>query len=313
MSKLSRPIHIGIVGQGAIGIGLAQLIENYNITHPTSAIDCSLFVREPSKQARSIITTQTTISSSRDYIFSEYMLSDAAKLQELDLLILPIKLYQLSDVIIQLKALLPPQVALFLLQNGMGGHEQLAKAFPDNPLYLGTTTDAVQRMNPEEYKVHARGELLIGSDTLSQPCAAITQLISRHPKGAWVSHIMDYLYKKLAVNAVINPLSAIHACANGQIRAYTKDIAALKKEIRAVYTALEVGLELDELEAYIDSVIELTQSNYSSMYQDVKNQRPTEVDGILGTLQTKAAQLSIAVPKINDLYQQIKAIEQSYS
>jgi 2-dehydropantoate 2-reductase len=208
---------------------------------------------------------------------------------------------------------LPKHVALLLLQNGIGGHEQLARAFPNNPIYLGTTTDAVQRVTPDQYKVHARGELLVGSETLLQPCPAISRLISLHPKGSWVTNIMDYLYKKLAVNAVINPLTAIHACSNGEIKAYPDDIAALKKEIHTLYAALDLGLELDKLDSYIDSVIELTHSNYSSMYQDVRNQKPTEIEGILGALQKKAAQLEIAVPTINHLYQKVRALEQTYS
>jgi 2-dehydropantoate 2-reductase len=87
----------------------------------------------------------------------------------------------------------------------------------------------------------------------------------------------------------------------------------LKVEIRALYSAMQIDLDFDALDAYIDSIIVLTKSNYSSMYQDVKHLRPTEVDGILGTLQIKAAQLGLAVPTINKLYQQVKALEQTYS
>jgi 2-dehydropantoate 2-reductase len=87
----------------------------------------------------------------------------------------------------------------------------------------------------------------------------------------------------------------------------------LKLEIRTLYRTLQIDLDFDALDVYIDSIIVLTKSNYSSMYQDVKHCRPTEVDGILGTLQTKAAQLNIAVPTINKLYQQVKALEQTYS
>lgn len=324
-SNDSIAVNIGIVGQGAIGVGLAQLIAHRAAYKQGDNIHVSLWLRRLNEQALTItqtlcsarktqtarLSTQQQLQSPKD--FAQYLLDDAAALQRLHLLVLPVKFYQLAAVIAQLKAHLPKHVALLLLQNGMGGHQQLAKAFPDNPLYLGTTTDAIQRITENDYKVHARGELLIGSEKITRPCAAITQLINMHPQGKWVEQIIRYLYKKLAVNAVINPLTAIHACTNGEILAYKEDIACLKAEIRALYRALQLDLDFDALDAYIDSVIVLTKHNYSSMYQDVKHHRPTEVDGILGTLQAQAAQHGLAVPTIDKLYQQLKALEQTYS
>lgn len=229
--------------------------------------------------------------------------------EALDLLVLPLKFYHLAPLIAQLQGQLPSDLPILLLQNGLGGHELLEQAFPANPLFLGATTDAIVKLSPHQIRIHARGELVIGSLAQSSATKAVDTLLTLHPKGMWHSNILYYLYKKLAVNAVINPISAIYKCRNGEIKRYPALVAGIKQEVFALYEALSLDIDLDELNAYIEEVIQLTANNYSSMYQDFVNQRPTEIDSILGVLLNKAAAQKMSLPCILSCYNKIK---QSY-
>ncbi|STV20682.1 2-dehydropantoate 2-reductase [Klebsiella pneumoniae] len=41
-------------------------------------------------------------------------------------------------------------------------------------------------------------------------------------------------WRKLAVNCVINPLTALKGCKNGDLRDYTQEVAAICREVAAV-------------------------------------------------------------------------------
>lgn len=76
--------------------------------------------------------------------------------------------------------------------------------------------------------------------------------------------------------------------------------------------AEQVPIEPQQLTESIDRVIEATSQNYSSMQQDVAQQRPTEIDFITGYVIKKAAQHSLAVPVNQSLYQHIHSLQQRW-
>jgi 2-dehydropantoate 2-reductase len=61
------------------------------------------------------------------------------------------------------------------------------------------------------------------------------------------------------------------------------------------------------LSLHIDTVIQLTKENYSSMHQDFQNGRETEVEGILGFLLAKGQETGMKMAYVQQLYEQIRA------
>ncbi|WP_256096792.1 ketopantoate reductase family protein [Pseudoalteromonas luteoviolacea] len=120
-------------------------------------------------------------------------------------------------------------------------------------------------------------------------------------------------WQKLCVNIAINPLSALLQCQNGRLRApcYSKQVLALLNE--ACHVAKYEGVELKllaELErAY--KVMTLTAANNSSMAQDIKLERRTEIDAICGFIVARAKKHGINVPENELLWQQIKRKERA--
>jgi 2-dehydropantoate 2-reductase len=291
----------GIIGLGAIGLGLAHLLKAQN---------CTLFSRAQTSAAQMMPRLSVTdVNGETVNVNAQVISLDAVSQihwQAIDLLILPVKCYQLDALVQQINPMLPPNLPVLLMQNGLGGHELLARAFPKNPRYVGATTDAIAKASAHRIEVHARGELIIGSVEQSKATPALAHLLNAHPKGQWDDHILIYLYKKLAVNAVINPLTAKFKCRNGDIRQHSDLVDGIKREVFGLYRALSLDIDLQQLSDYIDSVIVLTANNYSSMYQDAVHQRPTEIDGILGVLIKKAAGHNMTLPLIQSLYCDIK-------
>ncbi|CSC22416.1 2-dehydropantoate 2-reductase [Vibrio cholerae] len=131
----------------------------------------------------------------------------------------------------------------------------------------------------------------------------------------WNPEIQQALWRKLAVNCAINPLTAIHQCANGALVApeFTPIITAILDEVTAVMQAEAISGEAEALRDGVYQVIQATAANLSSMHQDVFHRRPTEIDFITGYVVRKGEQHGIATPVNSALYQQIKTLEQSWS
>lgn len=103
---------------------------------------------------------------------------------------------------------------------------------------------------------------------------------------------------KLIINCVINPLTAIHQCVNGELLKdkWQPQIYSLVGEAVAVANSQNVSLSNDECYREVISVARETALNHSSMLQDVKQQRRTEILQLTGYLINASKAVGIATP-----------------
>ena len=196
-----------------------------------------------------------------------------------------------------------------LLHNGMGPQHPLAAKFPGRVIFA-MTTNGVFKEGDQLFHQKAFGVTNLGYPDLS--------LANDHD---WVSTIaswpgnMDFqadnqitssLWRKLAMNAVINPLTAFYQIKNGELAkpSYKKTIEALCVEIAQIAHAEAISLPRSLTQTVYD-VIKLTADNYSSMQQDVQQHRKTEIDFILGFMLECAQKHQINAPNLQHWYQAI--------
>lgn len=245
-------------------------------------------------------------------IFNESLTAnDPDFLARSDLLLVTLKAWQVSDAVKGLVASLSPATPVLLLHNGMGTVEEL-KSLP-NPLLMGTTTHAARRDGNVIIHVASGithigparaqdGEFSYLADTLQMAL----------PDVAWHNTIRPALWRKLAVNCVINPLTALRDCKNGDLRDVPEEIEKIAREVAAVIEREGHHISADELIAYVHQVIESTAENISSMLQDVRAMRHTECDYITGYLLRRARAHGITVPENARLFDLIKRKESEY-
>jgi 2-dehydropantoate 2-reductase len=130
-----------------------------------------------------------------------------------------------------------------------------------------------------------------------------------------VPDIRDRLWQKLLVNVGINALTALHDCPNGMLLelpdARERLIAAVQ-EAAAVAAAEGVALAADPV-AMTLQVCRDTAANLSSMLQDVRRRRPTEIAAINGAIVAIGERLGLATPVNRELTAAIKALEQGFT
>lgn len=314
---MSLPVYnasIAILGAGAIG----QLIYHQLV----KAELCPYFITRGKTQGKQVLTltqfdgqeTQSTAVlhciTSSDTHRGKCLLPGKTQL-----VIVCVKSYQVKDALKSVISQLPLSCHILLLHNGLGPHLEVEPLLQGRGLSLGTTSQAAFRQGTWRLKQTGTGITQIGHlSGPMMPLALQQALLAAIPSSEWCEPILPFLWQKLAINAAINPLTAIEDCPNGALAApqYEQEICDIVTEL--VDVAMATGVELNQLALTnrVHSVIELTSANFSSMHQDVANKRRTEIDSINGYIVERAKEHGLAAKVNLSLLKQIKAIEADY-
>jgi 2-dehydropantoate 2-reductase len=219
-------------------------------------------------------------------------------------LLLCTKAHHSTAAIAAVRAQLADDVAIVLLQNGMGVRDELQALLPRATFVHALSTEGAWQ--PQRFHVvHAGyGETLIGAVSQAVAPQALAQdgaadLSRSGLRAHVVDDIEQRLWHKLAVNCVINPLTALQRCRNGELldRPDTApQIDSICAEIVAVAAAAGLALDAAALVATVHDVMHRTAANRSSMLQDVEAGRATEIGYLNGYVVRLARSHGIATP-----------------
>lgn len=237
--------------------------------------------------------------------------NDPTHLAQSELLLVTLKAWQVSGAVNALLPHLNPQCAVLLLHNGMGTQDELDAN--SQPILQGTTTHAARRDGSTIIHV-ANGTTHIGPTSpgamhLSSLAEVLHQAL---PDVAWHNNITAANWRKLAVNCVINPLTALYGCRNGELRQHLPEVEAVCNEVAAVMEMEGLHTSSEGLLLYVLQVIDSTADNISSMLQDIRAQRHTEIDYINGYVLRKARSHGRVLAENTRLFELIKKKENDY-
>ncbi|KAG9242691.1 2-dehydropantoate 2-reductase [Calycina marina] len=234
---------------------------------------------------------------------------------EISHLIVATKATQTVEAVSSIARRLTSVSTIVFVQNGIGVIPKLNSAlFPDpsrRPCYLAAVhTHGIkpQPNKPFHYLYAGSGSVTIGptsaSDELDSRSGleryvldSIVQATALHAKEVDASTLLSVQLEKLLVNSIINPLTALLNCNNGEIAdgiadgSYRTFIEFLLEEALEVLPELtqrtsksDLGFEKERLMKLVELVARNTASNICSMLQDVRAGRETEIDYINGWL-----------------------------
>jgi 2-dehydropantoate 2-reductase len=226
-------------------------------------------------------------------------------------LLVTTKSYDVLPAVAGVAHLLAEQCQVVLLTNGMGLVEALAQRFPHLALYCGTTTEGAYREAPGRVVHAGKGETRIGRHGGGPPPGWFEHWQRALARCTWDEDIPSALWAKLAVNCVINPLTAIYRCRNGELATIPEaaaDVAALCREVQQVSYAGGYTATAQTLPDTVAKVIEGTAANRSSMLQDVMHGRKTEIGDITGYLVQEARRYGIPTPRNEQVMEAVLAL-----
>ncbi|MBW7456087.1 ketopantoate reductase family protein [Paenibacillus sepulcri] len=235
---------------------------------------------------------------------------------------LTVKQSHLTDAFmdkLRLSGLLARGASLLALQNGIGHMERLQSHFPENPLYAAVTTEGALRTADTRVRYTGHGVFTFGKWPKAAEDGDKTQkmlLETLHAAGieAELSNDMgNRIYQKLLINAVINPLTAIHGIPNGILA----EDPGLRQEMADLHAESEKILLAAGMTAAGDSwgrllqVCRQTANNESSMLGDVKAGRLTEIDWINGGISSLAKRYGLLSPLNDAVTNAVKSLSKS--
>jgi 2-dehydropantoate 2-reductase len=278
--------HIVILGHGAIGLLWAHHLVQAH--HKVTLLSR----REQLPPSRQSFLTNDNALHDNQLTFSHEIPRDY------DLIIVTTKAYQVHNALSHfLDNITAP---IILLHNGMGAVDDLPLT-NSHKVMLATTTHGA--LLAHKRLTHTGlGNTIIGNHQhVTAPELIKWQALLHHALTSVEvdDYIQQPLLLKLAINCVINPLTAIHQCKNGELTKpeFQSHIDALINEIQQVIPYLDTTWPYTyiTLKRVIMNVAIATSNNYSSMAQDVKYKRRTEIEFINGYIVKQGEALGIDV------------------
>lgn len=229
-----------------------------------------------------------------------------------DLVLLTVKSYDTARALQSVR--LSRGGAVLTLQNGVGNAERVAARFGPRRTLAGVTSCGALLAGPGRVVHTGRGPTVVGGWSESPTCSPRT--VAALFNGAGIPtkvsrNIRAELWRKVAVNAAINPLTALTGMRNRAVaenpglRSLAEGIVEEAERVaRLRRIPLGPGLRKRVLE-----VARKTGANRSSMLRDVERGRRTEIDAITGALLREAERAGVEASANRALYELVKGLE----
>ncbi|MBV2207783.1 putative 2-dehydropantoate 2-reductase [Pseudomonas stutzeri] len=222
-------------------------------------------------------------------------------------LLVACKAYDAEAAVASVASRLAPRCDLLLLQNGLGSQQAVARRWPQARCIFVSSTEGAYRQGDFDVVFAGQGQNWLGDPQDTTPPDWLATLSAARIAHQWSEDILARLWRKLALNCAINPLTVLHDCRNGELLAHRAQVLALCDELAELLRACGQPEAAMGLADEVLRVIEATAANYSSMHQDVARGQRTEIAYLLGHACASAARLGLQLPALAAVQQRLHA------
>ncbi|WP_371365199.1 putative 2-dehydropantoate 2-reductase [Pseudomonas sp. QL9] len=223
-------------------------------------------------------------------------------------LLLASKAYDAEEAAASVAARLAPDAEIILLQNGLGSQQAVAAHLPRARCLYASSTEGAFRDGDFRVVFAGRGQTWLGDERGGPAPAWLEDLASAEIPVQWSTDILERLWRKLALNCAINPLTVLHHCRNGELANHAEEVAGLCDELGHLLHACGYTLAARELQGEVERVIDATARNFSSMYQDVANGRRTEIAYLLAHACNEGRRRNLAQPRLEAVHLRLREL-----
>ena len=304
-----KPIRtVGIIGLGALG-----------------ALYANLFTEALGKEHVLVLADKDRIQRYREdglYYNDQptdfnYAVADEID-TPIDLLIFASKFSGLRDSIQTCRHLVNSETTLISVLNGISSEQILGDVFSPDQVVWCVAQKMGAKKDGNRVTVLPVGELALGIPEGTDDVhfrRLIPFLDSIHFPYTLPADIRTHTWSKLLCNTGCNQANIVFQCSYRELQVPGKPRETMidaMREVVLIANAEGVPLSETDVEAWVSVIDHLPPDGESSMRQDGKARRKSEVDLFAGTIRTLAQKHGIAVPVNDWLYEQILAMEAAY-
>lgn len=296
-----------VVGGGNIGVLLA-----YALINSSTKLSVHVLIRSPQylellrRGGVKIFTVDDLLLELDGSHFISY--EDLRRLDLFDLILVATKAYDSSGAIEAVKEYLRSDGVLVTCQNGLRSYEEALKILGPEKTATIVLNHGVYRVGPQEFKWIGGSTSYLGSRGITREVLSSIASLLRTLHAQVVDDIEPYRWLKLAVNAAINPLTALYEVKNKFV-AIDENLfriaAMVVAETQKVAEKYGVNMPADPLEEVV-RVAKATGENYSSMLQDMMHKKKTEIDYINGEVVVRGREVGVPTPVNEVLWLMVK-------
>jgi 2-dehydropantoate 2-reductase len=239
--------------------------------------------------------------------------SDPQDLPRPDLVILAVKAYDLDQVMDQLAPVLTDQTVILTLQNGVDTEDRLIARLERDCVVGGVAYIYSKIVQPGVIEHYKRGSVSIG-EMMGHESPRVSAIVDLFTQAGVPCHLAPDVRKtkweKMCWNCVFNPLTVMIDDRIAKAMDHPdmlRVIHQIVEEVCAVSAACKVPLQAD----MADKVLRWSQEIrdiHTSMYDDWKAGRPTEIESLNGYIVARGREFGIPTPVNEALSAMIKVI-----
>jgi 2-dehydropantoate 2-reductase len=239
--------------------------------------------------------------------------SDARELPRPDLIVLGVKAYDLDEVLNQIEPVLTEKTVILTLQNGIDTEDRLLARVQRDCVVGGVAYIYSRIAEPGVIEHYKKGAVAIGElmGYESERLLAIRDLFTSAGIPCHLSKdIRRTKWEKMCWNCVFNPITVLIDDRVAKALDHREMMGVIRQivgEVAAIAATLKVPLPLDMTERVVKASQEI-RDIHTSMYDDWKAGRPTEIDSLNGYIVEQGRKLGIPTPVNEALTAMIKAV-----
>lgn len=222
-------------------------------------------------------------------------------------LLVTCKAYDAAPAVAALRHRLGADSEIILLQNGLGSQDEVAAQAGPARCILASSTEGAFRQADWRVVFAGHGFTWLGDPARPEPAVWLEALTASGIPHEWTADISTRLWRKLALNCAINPLTVLYDCRNGELAQHSCEVATLCSELAELLEHCGQPQAATDLHSEVQRVIHATAANYSSMHQDVSQRRRTEISYLLGYACAAAQRHQRQLPHLQQL--QVRLVE----
>jgi 2-dehydropantoate 2-reductase len=299
-------VKIGIVGAGAIGLTFAAAL--------ASAHDVVVLARRAAVAERIAHDGIALAGELEDEQIPVAATADASALADRDAVIVAVKSQSTAEALAPLRGILRPNALVASVQNGIENAEVARAALPGTRVVAGSTTQGAVALGDGRVRPIGRGVTTFERDDAASPTSE--ELAAAFAAAGLEARVTGdaaaMLWRKLVVNAAINPLCALAGRANGAV-VTDPDLQPLARALaaEAAAVALAEGADIGDAWAIVEAAATGSMANRNSMLQDLDAGRPTEIEALSGAVVRRGRARGVPVPLTETVLRLVRARERA--